>query len=241
MNATWDILLDFGFQSDVEVYSDRMPGLSFHFGNFKLSASYVLNIRLVEVVLFTGILSTRRSLADVNFEMLREVKSREQCAAWIIWHLDQAAYGSVFIPERDVGWVTEGRENLNSLPWVANMTAYDARPKCTVQRNWLRLALKTLRDILGSLSDEIPVVFDFNGTVLMIQCAGKTVAFPAEGRSWPKQFMIPAGKIRNLPKRLMMETVVVSVWKEQLNIERYAYTGVLEITSVEKPVVNKNS
>jgi hypothetical protein len=42
--TTWDVLQDFGFQpDDAVVYSDVKPGLSFDFGNFKLSASCLLN------------------------------------------------------------------------------------------------------------------------------------------------------------------------------------------------------
>lgn len=53
---TWELLPSLGFQpDDTVVYSDVHPGLSFDFGNFKLSASCLMNMSFVEVVLFTGI------------------------------------------------------------------------------------------------------------------------------------------------------------------------------------------
>ena len=68
---TWDALIDFGFQPDCDALSGGWPGLSYDFDNFKLNASCVVNMRFAEIVLFTGILSTGRTLADVEFEMPR--------------------------------------------------------------------------------------------------------------------------------------------------------------------------
>ena len=73
---TWDVLIDFGFQPDGDVLSGGWPGLSYDFGNFKLNASCVVNMRFAEIVLFTGVLSARRVLADVEFEMPRRVDPR---------------------------------------------------------------------------------------------------------------------------------------------------------------------
>src|SRR5262245_21037660 len=53
--STWDLLPSLGFVPDPDVLSDR-PGLSYQFGNVKVSASYVFNLRLKEIVLFTGVL-----------------------------------------------------------------------------------------------------------------------------------------------------------------------------------------
>lgn len=65
--ATWDVLKEFGFEPDSSVVSEIMPGLSFDFGNFNLSASAVTNEYLKPVILFAGVLSTPRKLAEVLF------------------------------------------------------------------------------------------------------------------------------------------------------------------------------
>jgi hypothetical protein len=94
---TYEVLRDLGFQpDDTVVYSNVKPGLSFDFGSFKLSASCLLNMGFVEVVLFTGILSTPHSLAEIEFELPTKVLSREQCAAWIAWNLDQSGSNQRF-------------------------------------------------------------------------------------------------------------------------------------------------
>lgn len=224
--ATWDLLQDFGFEPDDRVFSDVMPGRSLDFGNFKLSAGCVMSMSFRNVVLFTGVLVTPRTQSQVCFEMPRQVKSREQCAAWIVWHLDRASGWRGFRPERDVSWVAEGRLHQNLLPWVAELAAYEARPKCMVQRDWLRVALRALKEILALAETEAAVVFDFDGTVLIIRCSGKVAALPAVGQHWPEQYTISAGNLRHLPKRLMSELIDVSVWEGRLNIGRDRYDGI---------------
>jgi hypothetical protein len=114
---TWQVLQDFGFTPDVAIMSDVMPGLIFDFGNFKLSASCVLSSKFREVVMLTGWLTTSRTIADVRFEIPRAVKSRVQCAAWIVWNLDMLAGKYFFQPLHEVPWLSEGRQNKNLLPW----------------------------------------------------------------------------------------------------------------------------
>ena len=104
--STMDSLRCLGFQLDSRVISDDYPGLTFDFGNVTLRASSCLNLRCVEVVLITGVLSSPDSLAGVFFEMPRKVKSLKQCAAWIVWNLDHNADDRVFKPARHVAWVT---------------------------------------------------------------------------------------------------------------------------------------
>jgi hypothetical protein len=113
--STWDVLRDLGFEPDEDVLSDITPGLRFDFGNFKLSAGCLTNLYFAEIVLFSGVLVTPRTLTDVSFELPRRLNSREQCAAWIVWYLDNSVKRH-FVPAREVEWLTEGRENQNLLP-----------------------------------------------------------------------------------------------------------------------------
>jgi hypothetical protein len=234
--ATWDVLHDLGFQPDDAVYSDVSPGLSFDFGNFKLSASCVTNLRVVEVVLFTGVVATPRTLGEVIFELPRRVKSRGQCAAWIVWNLDQHSEGRVFKPVRQVGWIEEGRQNQKLLPWVAERAACDSRPRCTVRRDWLRLALKTLGEYLGSSADDTPVLFSFDGSVLSIRCRGRLVVLPGEGLPWTVHFKVHGGELRRLPKRFMHEYIELSIWESRLGIDRSVYEGTIEASGLTNRV-----
>lgn len=75
----------------------------------------------------------------------------------------------------------EGRENQKLLPWVMSMAEWNARPQFMVKRDWLRLALKSLREHLASLPDNAGVVFSFDGSVLFIRFDKKVIALPGEG------------------------------------------------------------
>jgi hypothetical protein len=235
--STCDALIDLGFQPDADVISDEGPGLSFDFGNFRLSASSILDLRFRPVVLFSGVLTTERTIAEVDFSMLRTVQSRELCAAWIVWHLDQAAGNGTFQPSRPVEWINEGRRFRSILPWVIadaeyerEMAEYAACPQCRVSREWLKLALKQLADHLAGADDADPVEFVFDGEKLLIRCAKNIVVMPADGKAWESKYTIPAGKLRGLPKRLTSETICLSVWRRSLTIDRTVYHGIMPAT-----------
>ena len=74
-------------------YSDVHPDLSFDFGDFKLFASCVTNLSVMEVVLFTGIWATPRTFAMIEFELPRRV-----IITRAINSLDCLAARSVFRP-----------------------------------------------------------------------------------------------------------------------------------------------
>lgn len=239
--ATWNVLRDFGFAVDSSVMSDAMPGLSYDFGNFKLSACSCMNLRFADVVLFTGCLASPRSISEVQFEIPQFVESRELCAAWIVWHLDGYADGRIFQPMREVAWLHEGRNYKHLLPWERERVnrereqeEYRARPHCTAQRDWLRLALKTLKEYLAKAEDVEPVEIGFDGKVLSFRLAGNVVVLAAEGSPWPTSFTLPAGKLRPLPKRLMSADIDVSVWRSRLNIDGSRYDGIVEVVCNSK-------
>jgi hypothetical protein len=226
--AVWDVLPGLGFQPDDAVFSDVRPGLSFDFGNFKLSASCATNLRAEQIILFSGLLSTRRTLAEVIFEMPRQVRSCRQCIAWIVWSLDRYSPGRRFEPPRPIDWIEVGRQCETLLPWVREMGAYNSRPQCVVRRDWMRLALKTLHEHLSYLPDSAPVVFYFDGSVLSIHLEGQVVALAGQGLAWAVRFRIRAGELRRLPKRFMHECIGISIWESQLTIDGWRYDGTID-------------
>jgi len=232
--ATWDVLKELGFEPDSRVISDGEPGLSFDFGSCLLKASQTMSLRYGPVVLFTGVLTTRGSLARIEFEMQRSVASRETCAAWIVWHLDQLSPDCIFEQTGEIEWVIDGRRHMDHLPWVIQekarqkeMEEYEASPKCGVQRQWLRRSLNTLSKYIASATDDARVTLSFDGSVLQIRCGENVVVTPAKGTRWPTTYAIPAGKVRRLPSRLMRDPVYVGVWRDTLSIDRHRYRGIV--------------
>jgi hypothetical protein len=179
----------------------------------------------VEIVLFTGVLKTPRSLGQVHFEMPRRIATIKKCAAWIVWNLDQF---SEFRANHHIAWVEEGRKNQRLLPWVMSMAEYNARPQCIVQRDWLRLALKALGEYLAALSDNASIVFSFDGSVLSIRFEKKVIALAGEGSPWTVSFRVEARALRRLPKRLVGEVIGVSIWESRITVGNCTYAGTLE-------------
>lgn len=220
--------MEFGFAPDTSVMSDVRPGLSYDFGNFKLTASVAMGQYFQPIVLCTGVLASQRSLTQVCFELPRLVASREQLAAMLVYYLDNAARGNLFHPMKHVAWLDEGRANRDLLPWELDKAAYETRPRCMVRRDWLRLALKNLSMIFADTDDTATVEFTFDGTVLTIRCCDQALPMPATGKAWSAHFNIPAGNLRQLPKRLMRDELEISVNHGRLYVDRVSYGGVKE-------------
>jgi hypothetical protein len=222
--AIWNTLQDFGFAPDESVMSDVRPGLSFDFGNFTLCASAVMGKWFQPVVLFTGVLTTPRTMAEICFEIPRSPMAKELVAAWIVWHLDRNSDSGRFTPKREPDWLELGRQNQHQLPWEIARAAYAARPHCTVNRAVLRLALNTLAKNLMEADASAPVIVAFDGRVLSFLCCGVETLMGATGEAWPHQYCALAKTLRErLPKRLMRPLVEVGVWESRLRIGRCLY------------------
>jgi hypothetical protein len=236
--TSWDVLKDFGFVPDDSVMSDIMPGLSFDFGGFELSASAVMGNSLHPVVLFTGVFATPRTIAEVCFEIPREGLPAELVAAWIVWNLDRVAPERRFTPNREVTWLETGRQNQHRLPWevsraerAAEAAAYAVRPHCRVNRSVLRLAFKTLAGTFTQVLGTDFVIVSFDGRILSFLCGGVETVLGATGGAWPCRYRVRVESLReNLPKRLRAPVVEVGIWKSTLEIDRCRYRGVEEIT-----------
>jgi len=235
--STRTVLLSLGFSEDADVFSDDPGGLSLDFGNFKLSAHFVLNRFFMPVVVLAGNLQAPRSLTEVRCEVPREVDSWEQGAAWVTWCLNNHARG-LFTPAIPTPWLSVGRSHAHLLPWHVDLKAYAARPCCQVRRDWARLALRTLTERLAAADDDALVTLRFDGEVLTIRCAGHVVAAPATGKAWEGGYALLVKSLRALPKRLQRDPVGISIHKAVLTIGSHGYAGV---TALSPAPVNTES
>ncbi|MCP5365872.1 MAG: hypothetical protein H6905_11720 [Hyphomicrobiales bacterium] len=229
--ATFDVLNALGFGPDADVLSDVQPGLSYDFGGFKLSAACLTSQSMQEVVYFSGVLAGSRTLAHVEFEMPRRVESLEQCAAWIVWNLDRAAPKRAFTPGKEVPWLIEGRRNKAMLPWERRMALYRARPRCEVERSWLRKALNALCERLADVDDDSVIQLVFDGNVFSFRTLDRVVPLPGTGSAWPMTYEIQAKNFRHLPKRLRKDRLEISVWDGKLHIGNHLFLGVSSVSS----------
>lgn len=223
---TWDLLSEFGFTQARGISPGAPPRLTFDFGNFKLSAICAMNMRSADVVMFSGVMATSRTLAEVDFELPREMDSAEQCAAWIAWNLDQSAGDSGFRPTKETKWLSVGREHRNQLPWIMESMAYEGRPHCFLPRDWARMVLKTLRTALEKVSGDADVLFHFDGEALKIRCGEESIAAAATGKAWTECYVLKARELGELPNRLTRLQVTVSIWQGFLEIANRRYKDV---------------
>lgn len=224
--ATWDLLGDLGFWEDHRPSSNSRPYMTFDFENLRLSASLVWNERLAEVVFFTGVIYGQNSLGEVSFEMPRRVESCEQCAAWIAWNLDEMAPTRVFTPLKNPAWLLLGMQHQQALPWVRRLAAYQARQQCSVERSWLRQGLNALGKAITKADPESIISFGFDGSILIFSVGSMVIPLPGAGDAWQQRFVIPIAELSRLPKRLMQETIGISVWDGTLHIGRNIFSGV---------------
>ena len=237
----WEWLKPFGFQADSAVMSDIQPGLSYNFSSLNLSASATVNRSFIPVVLFTGILNTGRSMGQIRFEIPQDPVTKELCAALITHFLKKQLekHGNDF--DNQLEWIKCGKAHQHLLPWEAKRIqdeleneCFRQRPKCTVDREWLKLALKDLERQLADSSNSSAIIFQFDGRILSIRHEDKPIIVTATGDAWPCEYEISSKQLLQRPKRLMSAQVDVSIWKDTLIIDRYHFKGITELLELSK-------
>ena len=216
----------FGSHREVGIaHSDILPGLSLDLGNLKLLAVAVTTRHSGAIVLISGLHGEKDAITQIDFELPRRMESAKQCAAWFVWCLDQHFGPAGFRAARNFEWMVEGKLNRRLLPWVLAQAEYEARPACTVRRDWLRLALKDVRKHLAHSPGDASVDFTFDGLIFSIRCHEKVMAFRAEGKPWTVSFRVPASSLQTPPRRMMRECVDISIWDSRINFDSTRYEG----------------
>ena len=219
---TWSLLPSLGFVADFTVRSDIHPCMRLRQGGLNLCASGVMSQRLEPVVLFTGICFTARAGSHIEFELPRQVDSPEFALAMLAYCLRGSVPESFFQSEGPLPWLAEGRSHKRSLPWERKWALERAeaadRPLCTVEREWMRLALKRARAAIEGLAHDTPVTFAFDGGCVIITAATAIIRVQADGTAWLDPVLVPAGNLNNLPKRLDRDPVLVEVCRAGLRI-----------------------
>ncbi len=219
---TLKALKQLGFAPDISALSIDGEMLSYDFGNLTLSARRTMNRHFAKIVSVSGVYASPRTIAEVEIQLPLCVASAQQCAAFIAWGIDHQISGD-FVPLTPTRWLNEGRNNFDLLPWVKEQKLYNERPRCTVERDWLKLALRDLRSLLPQLDESESVFFTYRDEIFSIRTPPKLLALPATGREWKTRYEITAGNLRNLPKRLNNNQIEVSVWNNQLCLAGWRY------------------
>lgn len=219
---TVEALKHLGFAPDTSALSYGGETLSYDFGNLTLSARHTMNRHFAEIISVSGIYVSPRTVAEVEIQLPLRVASLQQCAAFIAWGINKQISRN-FAPLVPTGWLEEGRNNFDLLPWIKKQKLYDERPRCTVERDWLKLALRDMRSLLPRLDEKESLSFTFQNEIFSIRTPLKLLALPATGQEWNLRYEITAGNFREFPKRLNKNQIEVSVWDNHLCLAGWRY------------------
>lgn len=179
-----------------------------------------------------GFYHTGREAGEVSAYIPILAASQELGLAYLSYVLKsyQVGWG-----ESKPEWFEKGLSYVNLLPWeqehAAQKAEYAARPKCWVPRRWARMALGQLNEVLPGLEPDLPVMFSFDGQVLVANVVGRSFPMPAEGSAWDRRYQIAAKCLIELPKRFREDPVEFSVGREVLYIDRRRYGGLAAVPS----------
>lgn len=201
-----------GFQENWEAIADEHPAYAYDLGNLYLTAAQVKSRWFRPVFSLGGVVQDARSSGPVEFEMPLEIESFEQGVAWI-----SHGIGSDFRPRIPTPWLADGRAWKDHLPGVREMKCYERRPRCSVEKDWLRVAIKKLLPVAAAASETDLVWLAFDGEALRVAGCGMTIIVPAAGIAWHTRYAIKGAELDHLPKRLS-DPVLVSVWDDKLTI-----------------------
>lgn len=223
--ASMDVLRSIGFQPQGAV---ELGGLAFDFGNLTLCAIQCQNRSFIEAVVLSGfyVSPNGRRAFELQHEMRVEEPSRESVLAHLAWAVDQISRQAPFEPALPAPWLEQGRANRHLLPWVRQLMEleeerrlFDARPNCHVEREWMRVAIRTLLRFTQAALFVDSVVVQFDGSVLRFDAEGLACAMPASGSAWQTPVRVSAAALSALQQRLP-PVVNVDVWQGCLIVGR---------------------
>lgn len=98
-----------------------LPGLSLQFGQVKLEATCVMRMKFQRVSI-SGVWATPRMIGEIAIELLLEVASCAQAAAFLVYFLARSAAGEE-LKRPMPAWVALGQQNFHLLPWLSTSTS----------------------------------------------------------------------------------------------------------------------
>ena len=150
-----------------------------NFGNGEVSAVEGFGLRNGQAIYFDRHAAWDQTLITIETAMPLSVELFEVGLAWVAYICRGVK------PRRPTPWLSEGLALQEHLPWVKRQKAFQARPQCSVPRDWFRLASRALREAAEAASDSHWAAFVLEGPALRIEFGATLLMLPAEGRAWP--------------------------------------------------------
>ena len=152
--------------------------------------------------------------ARLDSQIPPDLGSALAAAAWVSYALK--SYRSELEPLPD--WFVKGERSWDLIPLVAEQRAYQARPKCFIDRNYARPLRRNLLEEISLLAGETQMTFSFDGRVLSIDICGRLHEVIASGDRWPSSYQVVVSPETTLPARFTSSMVEVSVFEDYVRL-----------------------
>jgi len=209
-----EILPQLGFEEDWTLIADRQPSFAHSFDGTRIIATEIMGGSFKPVTAFWGLKASRKTIGEVSFEAPILVESFEQGVAWVTYCLDKVFHPPLDSPE----WLLRGRQWAEHLPWVRRQLSYEARPRCLVERDWMKVARRRLREASDRNSSQAIIAVSFDGTVMRLTGSGTEVVLPAAGIAWPTPYSVMMTDLLEVTRRLTQPAVEIGVWDDRLQV-----------------------
>ena len=209
---TLDSLIALGFERREPQHGAETVG--YRFVHLDLVACHVMNLYAREVVLLSGVVETRRTLSIVESQIPNDLGSPSEAAAWVSYALKSDKRELEPLPD----WFVEGENHWDLIPFVAEQRAYQARPKCFIDRDYARPLRRNLLEEMSWLAGEAEMTFSFDGRILTIDFGGRVHEVIASGDSWPSSYRAIVTSESKFPARFTSSMVEVSVFEGHVRL-----------------------
>ena len=218
---TIDSLIALGFER--RTTKAGIEGVGYRFAHLDLNAVHVRNLYARYVVLLSGVLQTRRSLAIIEDQIPNDLGSTSEAAAWVSYALRPHRSDMEPLPD----WFFEGEKHWDLVP-PARMVreaeerqrAYLAAPRCVIDREYARPLRRNLLEQLPMLPEETGMTFSFDGRVLTMTLCDRVQEVVAYGESWASSYQAIVSSETKLPARFENTMVEVSVFEGHVSFDR---------------------
>ena len=199
------------------------PSVFYEFAAFDLFCSHTMSMFMRTTVRVHGVIYTGRTLDEIDGEIPDNFEDPLEASAWVSYVLRPHREELGPLPD----WFVEGERNsylvaraLEGPAAWERRQAYEASPKCYIDRDYARPLRRNLQAEISWLKDEAAITISFDGRVLSIDFCGRVYEVVASGEKWPSSYRVIVSPEAKLPARFTYWKVEVNVFEGDVRFDR---------------------